>query len=900
MSAGNNERRRARVGLCVVAITVGACGVGSGSDIGPRLEPLPDASCKVVVLDDQGRGVVSAFVRVGAVQALTGRNGRGDLLASPRGRQLVGVDARDGAAVDADNLAAYQVAVTINGPDLPAVLYVPNLPDTASAVVTLGTQATTTVVTSTAGAIVTIPTGSSVGTTGASPSIVTVRVGDLGAGHLPGDLPAPASGARLFGAGVWIDPAGLTCAPGATLDVADDLGIGSGAARLFRLGATTGEWSELAPGTAAGGRIVATGVIDTGGLYAFGVDVAATTRVTGRIVDVAGLVVADAMVNVDHLRTISDRDGNFAVDGVAATTAAAAPRSAVVEWFAGGVCLPARGTSTVPLAVPTTAAGDLALDTILAGNVRVLQVERGLAQAFRPARISSLLGDVALTTTLDVDGAAVFEDVPAEYFGFQEGRAIDEIYVHYGTAIGFQDRGQRWTDSFQFLQERAWYQGGSQSRTYVSDALGGGPVEGAAVVAGQVPGENFAGLTEEGGTVFVGRDFSGRATASVRTARDGKELVHAFSIGVPNGEHVELPLQRLHRAPLGAFERHGLIAGTLTGVDVAASHELRAARRAQVQDWWDQVVDAVPSGAVLPLDIDPAVTHGIFTTGLPIAGGHVAAIEFTSPGGLKTLQKVGVLADLTPNEGQRLARDLDLANAATEAFVLPGVPGTAEPELDMAQLTLALALQQPSRRIVDIARGLRGNHALVGSDLTFTLPPLTGALADHGWLALLDGSYPSNGTTVRCSALLSLPRGAPLASFPVGAPNFGSFPEVLSPAPGATVPAAGFTVEYSIPAGAIHASIELRSDVGNDTRWWQAIVPTDSTQFLFVQLPPEAVSPLIAGRTWTLTVGAHFGDGAVTGSEDPYRDLATFAQSIGAIERGVSTVMRRSITIVTN
>lgn len=888
-------------GWLAAGLLATACGVGDGSDIGPALPQLPDDSCKVVVLDDQGRAVVGATVTVGSARAITGRNGRGDLLASPRGRVLVEVAAADAAAVAGDRLAGFGVATTVVGPDLPAVLHVPELPAAAGAAVDLGTQATTTTITSTAGASLVVPTGASVGAA-ATTSPVTVALGDLQAQHLPGELPAAPSGAWLCGRAVWVDPVDLTITPGANLDVADDLGLGSGSAQLFHLDPTTGEWQAVAVAATAGaGRLVAADGVTTGGLYVFATPVVATT-VSGRLLDAATppAPVPGAMVVVDQVKAITDANGRYVAAGVAATLADGSPRSGVVEAFAGGSWLPARAVTTVAVTTAATAAGDLVLDTIVAGNIRVQQVLQGRAEARGPARLSSLRGDVALATTSDANGQLLFEDVPADYFGFQDGRPIDANEVVYGQSIGFLERGRRWLDAYQFFLERTWYQGGRRSRALVSDAFGGGPLENATIVQGSVAGQGSAGLTREGGTLFITRDFAGRATASLRSARDGRVFVHAFSIERPNGEHLELPLQRVLRTPLGAFERHGLVAGSLTGADPSRQHELRAGRYLSVQEWWDEIVeDGAPSAAV-PLDVDPATTHDAFVVGVPAAGGHVAAIETTSPGGVKTLQKLGIAADLAPTEGGRITRDVALDSVADETFGIVNALLGAPPELDLAQLSMALALQQPSGRIVDVARGLRGNHAASGIDLALALPALTGPLAGHGWLVLLDGSYPSNGSTVSCSALISVPRPSSLPSFPLGAVRFNAFPEIASPANGAVVPATGFTVQFTLPTTALHGMLELRSESGGETLLWQVLLPPDAAQFTFVALPVDAATPLLAGRTWSLTVSAWFGDGAVAGAVDPYGYLATFAQSIGAVERGAHRVLRRTIQITTN
>lgn len=887
--------------IVFAAFLLAACEVGDGSDIGPKLPKLPDASCKVVVADDQGRGVVGATVSIGNnLRAVTGRNGRGDLLADPRGRALVAVDAANAAAVAGDTLAGYQVATTIVGPDLPAVLYVPDMPASASASLALGTQASPTTITSVRGARLVVGAGSSVGATGGG-SPVDVRLGDLQAQHLPGDLPPATAGAWLFGGGLWIDPVGVSFLPGAGIDVPDDLGLGGGGtARLFHLDPATGEWGEVAvTPTAGGGRIVANGAIASGGLYVFGAATSSTT-VTGRIVDGEGRGVPGALVVVDQWKTVADGSGWFRVDGVPAALADGSPRSAAVEWFAGGTWLPVRAALAAPVVPGAVDLGNLVLDSLPAGNIRVQQVLQGRAELFRPSRLSSLRGDVALATAGDGNGHVLFEDVPAEYFGFQDGRAIDSHDVLYGQSVGFLEVGTRWLDAYQFLFERDWYLGGRQSRTYVSDALGGGPLEDAGVVQGIVPGQGRVGFTSEGGTIFANRDYAGRATATRRSVRDGHAITHAFSIEVPNGEHLELPLQRVLRTPLGAFDRHGLVAGSLTGVDPANQHALRVTRRLSLQEWWDEIVEGGPAPSAVPLDVDPAATHGAFVVGVPAVGGHLAAIEYQSPGGVETLQKVGIVADLVPVEGQRVSQDVALDASATAGFLVAGALLGAPPELDVAQLSLSLALQQPSGRIVDVARGLRGNHVVSGNDLLFTLPPLDGALAGNGWLALLDGSQASGGSTIRCSTLISLPRPSSLPAFPLGAVAFHAFPEISAPANGATVPATGFTVQLALPADALHGAIELRSESPTDTLLWQGLLHPHATQFVFVTLPADVATPLIPGRTWQLTVSAAFGDGPVSGTPKPYENLSTFAQSIGAVERGVTQVTRRTIQITTN
>ena len=457
-------------GLPVLALLLAAC-EGGGSDIGPRLPPLPDASSKVVVLDDERRGVVGAVVTIDGTQirAVSGPNGRGDFLAAPRGRVVVQVDGSSAAAVAGDRLALLRVATTIVGPDLPTPIHLPDLPEAAQRTVTAGSQATTTVVPSVRGSTLTIQAGTSVG--GASgASDVPVRLGELRSVHLPGDLPSTPTETRLFGRGVFVDPGDVTFAPGAVLDVADDIAVGTAVPALFRLDPVTGEWqASTATVTVAGGRLSA--AVDAGGLYSFGV-VVPSTEVSGRVVNVAGDPVFDAMVRVDHVRTQTGGDGRFTAVGVPATMGDDSARQAQIEVVGGGTWLPVGESELVAVSQQPADFGDLLVDTLRAGNIRVQQVVRARAESRRLARLSTVRDSFAFITTSDDNGQVLYEDVPAGFIGFQEARRRSDIEVFYGQSVGVLAAGNRWQDIFQFLFARRWFEGARSVRCYVSDAVG--------------------------------------------------------------------------------------------------------------------------------------------------------------------------------------------------------------------------------------------------------------------------------------------------------------------------------------------------------------------------------------------------------------------------------------------
>src|SRR5262249_23511009 len=150
---------------------------------------------------------------------------------------------------------------------------------------------------------------------GAATSI-TLRTATLFEGHLPGVLPVPASGARLWSRGAFVDPPAATFAPGGALSLPNDLGLPpSAACELWSLDAP-GRRTLLGAGVAdpSGARInAATGSIPNGGLFAFAIPIATTTSLSGRVVDAVALPVEGAIVRVSNASTRTLRDGTFAL-----------------------------------------------------------------------------------------------------------------------------------------------------------------------------------------------------------------------------------------------------------------------------------------------------------------------------------------------------------------------------------------------------------------------------------------------------------------------------------------------------------------------------------------------------------------------------------------------------------
>ena len=885
-------RRRLLVPFSCFAL-LAAC-AGDGSDIGPRLPRIPDESSKILLFDDDNHGVVSATVALAGTttSALTGRNGRGDFLATPRGRLLFDVDPSWAAATAGDTLGGYRVALSVTGPDAPTPLHVPTLLDSASAVVNVGLQANPVTISSAHG-VLTLASGVSVAVEGVTET-TSLSLGELSAEHLPGDLPSSGVGTRLFSRGFYVAPLDAAFSRGLDLDVDDDIRATTLSAELFRLDDQTGEWVVVGVATSAAGRLTASGVIERGGLYAFGVIVTDVRSVAGCVVDVVGLPVPDVMVTVDQRHTTTASDGTFLLDDVAATYGDGALRDAQLELYAGGSWLPAIASLTVSGSSSATDVGDVELDTVYAGNVRVQQVLRARADGLQPARLSSVIGDVALSATSDVNGQATFEDVPAGYFGFQEGRRRDTRDVFYGQQVGFLEVGRRWLDSYQFLIDRPWFQGTRSTRGYVCDRVGGGPIEFAYIVEGETADVGYIGETRETGQLFGERGFKRRATATLRTERDGAAITHGFTVEFPGSDHQEFPMRRVLRRSLGNFDRHGYVTGSVTGANSGSSYDTRVTRRMTRQDLWDAAVEGIAVPSVFPVDLAVGPTQSDFRVGLPVAGGNIAVVELVETNGKDRLAQCAVLADVREGivEGANLTLDAPIPLVASTQFVLQDALAGAPAEVDASSLQLSVGQLVDGAGVVDVARRVDGSVSAAGADLELALPPLS---AGAQWILLLGGEQTSASVTSSHYSMVDLEDTTTIGF------GFRAFPTLTAPAPGETVAASGFDVEFSLPAGALGGKIELHSEAaGNgDTLIWEVLVPPDEPDFRFVQLPIEAETPLIANRTYTLTVSAWFGTVEML-SPDVYGDFVAFAQSIALIEGGVRQVTMKSIEIQTN
>ncbi|MEC7583897.1 MAG: hypothetical protein VYE77_06230, partial [Planctomycetota bacterium] len=725
---------------------------------------------------------------------------------------------------------------------------------------------------------------------------VSLRLGELQSYHLPGELPTANGGTQLFTNAFFVDPPTATFAPAATLEVPDQLALpGGGVAQLWHLDNLTGDWVQVAgDASSVGGRLALPNGIDRGGLYAYAVAATGLTAVTGRVLNVDGRSVSNALVRVGAARTVAEGDGRFTVSGVPATLADGSARDVVVDLRGGANWLPV-GLSPLPvLAVSTSTTGtvnmgDIELDTVLAGNIRVQLIDQGRSEPLRNFALSTTDALMAAGTLTDELGQCLFDDVPQGYFGFDGGFPFNTDEVFIVEALGFFPGGLRWYDLYAFYDDRSWFVGSRNTRATALDSIGGGAIREAVVVRGSVDGEGFSGVTQEAGVVFVGRDFDGLATAAIQTSSGTETITSAFTVVDPDSERLELPLVRALRSPGGEFDRYGMAKGTFIGFDPAAEQHLRASRMLEFCEWFDAVMLGVPPQTSMP--IKTGLPQGTYRAGAAQPYGSLAVAEGTTTGSVFTLDRLGVASMLALPQGAETERDIPLDHDAVTTFPVNDLTVNLDPLFGVADLRFDLGLRLLNGLVVDAVRDVGGNVTLNNELL---LPALDGDLLGGTW-AVAIGAETTGSSSVEQRVFFEL---NPLLPAPT-APQL-PLPAMTAPLPDATVSASGFDMVFTLPVAATYATIELRSTDGR--KIWQVVVPPEQTEFSFWELPPEADSPLVAVDDYELSLTAFElnGTSIVSRSQFVYFDVTSFWHSIGAGQRGVRALARRTITVTAN
>ncbi len=872
---------------------------GEGSDIGPTLGLQPPEPFVVQVFDDASRPVSAATVSSSVGTVVSGRAGRAESPVRPNAPAVFTLSAHAASARDGDQLVGFAVRGTPidESRSLERAIFLPDVSGSVGLPLATGVPLGATALDdrATSGAILAVASGTVV-SDGAAAS-VTLRTASLLARHLPVAPPSANGLATLLTSAVFVSPATATFGPGVTLSVADSIGATGAAAAIdvLRLDATTGIWARVGSATAAAGRISATPGIDGGGLYVFAVTTARTCSVSGRVVDLTGRPVARALVHAHGQTASTDTAGAFLLPLLPAVDLGARARDETIEAIGGRGWLPVSATLLTTLADGPVPLPDLVLDTVLTGHMRVLLVERGGVLPNRRVRTNQTLNQTRAETFIGTSGMGILEDLPAGLYGIAFGRADDRVNGFRTDGLVRLRDNERVVDARLFSLRSGYDDGRRGNTVVVYDAEGGGPLFDVGVVRGVEPERGFAGRTFDNGSLFVGLGSDDEVTAVTDTARDGRRAISAFTTVQTMARRIELPVRVAARARTGAFDRHGLVEGSVTGGVAGRARELCATWPLTYREWFERVMlDDETSGGRVPRKSEvTSDATAAFTIGVPRPRGHVSLAEHRVDAGRTVLDAAFVAFDLAPVEGnvERVAGAF--ARADAQFSILP--PTNLDARV-LGNLVADWGLQNASGTVADVARGTVGVALnLFSGSLTFDLPPLTGELAGARHRVCLRAAATSGGVSVEQRQAFTLTTLTTNAAAPQLA-----VPTLTSPAPGSLVSADGFSVEFTPPDDADFVVVRLASDSGGELREWTALLPPTARSFTFRRLPVEVAQVLASGRTWQLQVKAFRALNGPLGQQDrPYQTVISTFVSLGAAELGVDSLASLSISVST-
>lgn len=865
-----------------------AC-TGEGSDIGPRLEPLPEDSYRLVVKDDAGRGVTSAVVTISGPQPVgdvTDRSGRADFYYRPAGRRLFGVDASWAAAAPGDRLGSLafaadaqpsnQLPFVVYLPDLAGSAVVPLLPGVLSAPITLDDSGWS-------GAVLDLPAGTDVDL-GSLPSAL-LSSGSLRADHVPplrftDGLPVLAT------RGIFVDPPIARFQPAGSITLPNDIALPpNGSAVLYRLGPGDGEWRSVSVATAdaSGATLVSPGGLVGGGLYVAAVPAPSVATIIGRVIqqplDGETSVLRNMRVRAGQVYGLADGNGNFVLDAVPVSDAAGAPVDATLV-LAGGrehrttiEEFPARGgTAVIDL-------GTIESRASFATDARVLLIQRGRVAHGRAFAMGSTRTGTGDSGHTDEDGRLYLAGIDSGYAGFLSSAPDPQQLYSVQALEGIVRMDVRRNVDLQlFFARQSWIGSGGGVAVWPVDPVSRAPLDRVHMFRDRGAGDEFLDITKR--DQIDREDYGGsHAILTLQTSLEGRTVRSAYEVQSIFSGRIEVPMPRAQRAPLGNFDPFVTVTGDVTGVGAVRS--TLATGIVDQDAWLSAALDGRSLAAAAPVRLDPAAGGTAFLLGVPSAGGSVIATTGTDAGGATILRDVAFADDvrLDPGVGHRI--DLGTPIPADAGFTAPEALVGLDPRVPPDSFVYDLGIRMPSGRTLDVGRGFDGRGLAQGTDVVFALPALTGRLAGARHLVLWRGEGVSQGVTVRQQAFIPFDSSmrAPIPLLEV--------PQVDAPTPGATVSAAGFEVRYQLPPDTKYVVTMLRSVDQVEPVQWGVLAPNISTGTRFRRMP-RGDEILVPGR-YTLEVTAvrlERGTALDQFSQD-YQAVVSRWMAIGPATRGV-------------
>jgi len=895
--------RNKLLGLPLVALA--AC-TGDGSDIGPRITPLPRTSYRLTVQDDAGRGVASASVVLEGATSLpatasTAGDGTCDLLVAAPTDAVLRIEVDAASAREGDRLAGLTLRTDSFRADwLSFVVHLPDLEPSAGLAVPPGVVPSRQVLDdrATSGAVLEIPAGVTVD--GAVAPFV-IRTAKLRHDHIPplvdGQLP-------VVGRGLFVDlPDGVSVSPGADLVLPNDLQLsaaGGERATVYRLDDVSGRWVNAGTARVVAGDLRADGVVTRGGLYAAAVvPTADTATLIGTVErELRPTVLSGLRVRVGQAVTSTDGGGRFALRNIPVVDGANQPRTVRVQLAGGGLHVPVTDEVELELAPGQTKDDfERSSPTLNYGtDTRLQLIQRGVALPgtwFGLGTTETGSGSVAVS-----DRNARFDVTRVEegFLSFLVGRPDPVRQDRVRVAEGLLSLGRRRNRDLQlFFDEQPWRPGGAP-QVWAVDPLRRG------LVAGTKVFRNRGGNDEEVGTIRYDRleryDVrSSEVLLAAETEEGGRTVVSAFLCQGFDVGRLEAPMPRADRSRPGAFEPFGVVEGALPGSGPGL--RVTATPRLEVGIWFDAVRADRPIDARAPILLEPSRDGGErFELGVPAVGGVLVAKTTDDSGGSRQLTSFGYATGVVPFTGsRRAAPSIDLVPSA-QIYTVEGATSGLDPRIQQTAFEADLAVEaNGGADVMEAARGLTATSS-AGGDLSLTLPSLDLLPRADAHLMLLRGTGRDGDLVVGQQAWARV--GSPV----VQSRGLLEVPAVTAPLPGAVEQDSGFDVEFDLPDEALFAVVTLRSQGAAVERSWTCVVPQSSTSVRIRPMPDgDGVPDVLVPGSYELSVEAFRVDFDLCpfrGDTLPYQVVLARYVTLSPVTMGVDAIssVRFAIDVV--
>jgi hypothetical protein len=449
-----------------------------------------------------------------------------------------------------------------------------------------------------------------------------------------------------------------------------------------------------------------------------------------------------------------------------------------------------------------------------------------------------------------------FEEIAADVFGFVDSipRDIRAVY-RIRQVLALRPGLDNATNVFAFEIPWRWAQ---ISGTMIAavDKAGTGALFLAHVVRSDIPGKGLLGQTDLNGYLGLDVSPSDSLTTVMKTEIGGRTVTSAFTAEEPHIGRIETPLERAPRQ-FSEFVRFGVVTGDLTGVasSTTKTRRVRASGRMTRQDF----VDVAAFGRRMrdtPSMVMPTSTSPTFRVGVPAGFGHVAAAEGSTVAGVFHLERLGVVLNTKPVEGEQVTQNIPLiAIPASSLFRIQNGLKNMDDAFLTTDLRFSVAGELESGLLVDLVAdvGILERH-IKGDNVLLLLPPRPSGIQKY-W-AVFGGLKVTDGVTTKQCIVVPLHEAA--------VPDVAqlALPTIKKPLPGTTPSKTDFKIEFILPPECHYGVVQIRSEKtvngGTDVRDWTVVVPRDRTQadiFTFSQKLPEVLVD-DEDRTWTVTVSA--------------------------------------------